>query len=371
MENSEDQVFNSTSNADIVAGGASDHHSDVIVMLTYLFYALSLAAFVQFLLKRLPSCIRPPYAMTLFALGAFLSYLHHTKPSTGWALFSHSIGVVENINPEVVFFVILPPLLYESGSGLNWHVFRRLMWSAMILAFPGVVLNLSFIGVFAWVAFGAGWTLPISFLLGSMLSTTDPVAVVAALHNLNAPDKLALLIDGESLLNDGSAIVGVLIFQNMIETGQFSFLAILDLLFRCAVGGCLFGVLFAGLEVLFLKLITKFDHSAPALEAGVVVVGMFLCYLVSDLLHMSGIIAVVSLAISMAVSGRPRPRTAWPPRFGGCQLSCRAGQRRLLAGRRGGGACGCSSTSVFRESNNLARGRPHDGRAVVAVGRGY
>ena len=292
------------SHADLVSGGASEHHSEFIITLTYVFYALSLAAVVQFLIKRLPACIRPPYAVTLFGLGAFLSYLHHTKPPTGWALFSESIGMVENINPEVVFFVILPPLLYESGSNLNWHVFRRLMWSALILAFPGVVLNLFFIGIFAFIAFGAGWTLPVSFLLGSMLSTTDPVAVVAALHNLHAPDKLALLIDGESLLNDGSAIVGVLIFQNMVETGEFSILAILDLLFRCAVGGCLFGILFAGLEVLFLKIINKFDHSVPTLEVAVVVVGMFLCYLVGDLLHMSGIIAVVSLAISMAVIGR-------------------------------------------------------------------
>ena len=289
---------------DIVAGGASDHHSDVIVMLTYVFYALMLAAVVQFLVKRLPTCIRPPYAMTLFTLGALLSYLHHTQPPTGWELFSKSIRVVENINPEVVFFVILPPLLYESGSGLNWHVFRRLMWSAMTLAFPGVVLNLFFIGIFVWVSFGEGWTLPLSFLVGSMLSTTDPVAVVAALHNLNAPDKLALLIDGESLLNDGSAIVGVLIFQNMIETGEFSFLSILDLLFRCAGGGCLFGILSAGLIVLMLKMVNKFDHSAPALEVAIVVVGIYLCYLVGDLLHMSGIIAVVSLAISMAVIGR-------------------------------------------------------------------
>ena len=293
-----------SSQGDIVAGGASDHHSETIIMLTYVFYSLALAALVQFLIRRLPTCIRPPYAVTLFALGAFLSYLHHSKSPVGWALFSESIGLVENINPEIVFFVILPPLLYESGSNLNWHVFRRLMWSAFILAFPGVLLNLFFIGIFAFIAFGEGWTLPVSFLLGSMLSTTDPVAVVAALHNLHAPDKLALLIDGESLLNDGSAIVGVLIFQNMIETGEFSFLSILDLLFRCAVGGCLFGMIFAVGEVIFLKIINKFDHSMPALETAVVIVGMFLCYLVGDLLHMSGIIAVVSLAITMAVIGK-------------------------------------------------------------------
>ena len=290
--------------SDIVAGGASEHHSELLVTLTYVFYALMLAAMVQFLVKRLPACIRPPYAMTLFALGAFLSYLHHTQPSEGWKLFSDSIGLVEHINPELVFFVILPPLLYEGASSLNFHIFRRLLWSAMILAFPGVLLNLFFIGVFVWITFGEGWTLPISFLVGSMLSTTDPVAVVAALHNLNAPDKLAILIDGESLLNDGSAIVGVLIFQNMIETGEFSFLSILDLLFRCAGGGCLFGIVFAGLEVLMLRMINKFDHSAPALEVAVVVVGMYLCYLIGDLLHMSGIIAVVSLAVSMAVMGR-------------------------------------------------------------------
>ena len=294
----------SDTNTGIVSGGASEGNSAVIIMLTYLFYGLTLAAFVQFLINRVPSCVRPPYAVTLFGLGAFLSYLHHTIPPKGWLLFSESIGLVENLDPEIVFFVILPPLLYESGSSLNWHVFRRLIWSALILAFPGVLLNLTFIGLFAFIAFGEGWTIPISFLLGSMLSTTDPVAVVAALHNLHAPDKLALLIDGESLLNDGSAIVGVLIFQNMIETGTFSLLSILDLLVRCAGGGCLVGIAFAFIEVGFLKIINKFDHSAPPLETAVIVVGMFLCYLVGDQLHMSGIIAVVSLAISMAVIGK-------------------------------------------------------------------
>ena len=303
-ENSELTYSSSESGTGIVSGGASEHHSEVILILTYLFYGLSLAAMVQFLINRIPSCIRPPYAVTLFGLGAFLSYLHHVEPATGWYLFSESIGQVENIDPEIVFFVILPPLLYESGSSLNWHVFRRLMWSALILAFPGVVLNLFFIGLFAFIAFGDGWTLPISFLLGSMLSTTDPVAVVAALHNLHAPAKLALLIDGESLLNDGSAIVGVLIFQSMIETGQFSLLSILDLLVRCALGGCVVGIVFAGIEVGFLKIINKFDHSVPPLETAVIVVGMFLCYLVGDQLHTSGIIAVVSLAISMAVIGK-------------------------------------------------------------------
>lgn len=295
----------SLSDSQILSGGASQHHSEFIVTITYVFFALSIATMVQFLIRRVPKCIRPPYAVTLFAVGAFFSYLSRkTAHGTWFELFAESIHLVENINPEVVFFLILPPLLYEEGANLNWHVFRRLMWSAIILAFPGVVLNLFFIGLYAFAAFGSGWNLPISFLLGSMLSTTDPVAVVAALQNLHAPDKLALLIDGESLLNDGSAIVGVLIFQNMIESGKFSFFSIIDLLFRCAIGGCLFGVLFASAEVVFLKIVNKFDHSWPTLETSIVVVGMFLCYLVGDLLHMSGIIAVVSLAISMAVIGR-------------------------------------------------------------------
>ena len=297
---------NSTESAgsDLVSGGASDHHSYTIIMLTYLFYAVSLATVVHFLIKRLPACIRPPYAVTLFGLGAFLSYMHHTRSAQGWSIFSESIGVMENVNPEIVFFVILPPLLFESGMGLNWHVFRRLLWSAVTLAFPGVLLNLFFIGIFAFVAFGQGWTFPISLLLGSMLSTTDPVAVVAALHSLHAPEKLAILIEGESLLNDGSAIVGVLVFQNMVETGSFSILKIFDLLIRCACGGCLFGIFFAGCQTMFLRLINKLDHAWPELETAVVVGGVYLCYLLSDLMHMSGIISVVALAVSMAVFGK-------------------------------------------------------------------
>ena len=301
----ETHVNSTLSDSQIISGGASQHHSEFIVTITYVFFALSIASLIQFLIRRFPKCIRPPYAVTLFGIGALFSYLSRKSAHGTWFdLFSESIHLVENINPEVVFFLILPPLLYEEGANLNWHVFRRLMWSAIILAFPGVVLNLFFIGLYAFAAFGPGWTLPISFLLGSMLSTTDPVAVVAALQNLHAPDKLALLIDGESLLNDGSAIVGVLIFQNMIESNSFSFVSIIDLLFRCAIGGCLFGVLFASFEVICLKIVGKFDHSWPTLETSIVVVGMFLCYLVADLLHMSGIIAVVSLAISMAVIGR-------------------------------------------------------------------
>ena len=292
------------SSHELVSGGASDHHSYTIIMLTYLFYAISLATLVHFLIKRLPTCIRPPYAVTLFGLGAFLSYLHRTASPEGWSIFSESIGYMENVNPEIVFFVILPPLLFESGMGLNWHVFRRLMWSAFILAFPGVVLNLFFIGIFAFISFGPGWSLPISLLLGSMLSTTDPVAVVAALHSLHAPEKLAILIEGESLLNDGSAIAGVLIFQNMVETDTFSILKIFELLFRCAIGGCLFGIGFAGLQVLSLRIINKLDHAWPEIETAIVVGGVYLCYLLSDLMHMSGIISVVSLAISMAVFGR-------------------------------------------------------------------
>jgi len=305
FDNQATRTNGSLSDSNIIAGGASQHHSEFIVTITYVFFALSIATMVQFLIRRIPKCIRPPYAVTLFGIGALFSYWSRKAAHGTWfELFAESIHLVENINPEVVFFLILPPLLYEEGANLNWHVFRRLMWSALILAFPGVVLNLFFIGLYAFAAFGPSWTLPISFLLGSMLSTTDPVAVVAALQNLHAPDKLALLIDGESLLNDGSAIVGVLIFQNMIESGTFSFFSIVDLLFRCAIGGCLFGVLFASAEVLFLKIVGKFDHSWPTLETSIVVVGMFLCYLIGDLLHMSGIIAVVSLAISMAVIGR-------------------------------------------------------------------
>merc|ERR1719210_983041 len=124
-----------------------------------------------------------------------------------------------HLDPHAIFYVLLPPLLYESASSMSWRVFRKVLRSSMLLALPGVLLNTIFTGCFVRIAFSIGTdpvTWQASFLLASILSATDPVAVVAALQALGAPRKLATLIECESLLNDGTAVVFFYVFLDMV-----------------------------------------------------------------------------------------------------------------------------------------------------------
>jgi NhaP-type Na+/H+ or K+/H+ antiporter len=86
---------------------------------------------------------------------------------------------------------------------------------SLLLAGPGVIISTVCTAVFGMIIFPYGWSWPVALLFGAILSATDPVSVVAALDEIGAPSKLTVLIEGESLLNDGSAYVLFLIFKSM------------------------------------------------------------------------------------------------------------------------------------------------------------
>ena len=110
-----------------------------------------------------------------------------------------------NINADIFLFVFLPPLVFGEAMNLNWHHVLGGFWQAVLLAGPGVLIGCVLIGVFAKYLLNWNWNLAMTF--GAILSATDPVAVVALLKSAGASPKLTILIVGESLLNDGSAMV--------------------------------------------------------------------------------------------------------------------------------------------------------------------
>jgi len=106
--------------------------------------------------------------------------------------------------------VLLPPLLFEDATDCRWHTMERVLPSSVLLALPGVAINAVMTGGLIKASFAddaGNFSVAAALLLGSMLAATDPVAVVGALKELHAPEKLSDLIKGESLLNDGSAVV--------------------------------------------------------------------------------------------------------------------------------------------------------------------
>jgi len=246
-----------------------------------------------------------PHSVQLFLLGACLTFLGR------WAgkdtEFGRTIDDFEKVDPHVIFYVFLPALLYEDSSGVKWHAMKKVLGSSIVLAIPGVILNTVLTGalikfIFEGVFHDAHWPWTWSFLLASTLSATDPVAVVGALHSLAAPDKLSLLISGESLLNDGSAMV---LFQLFLDaaSGKRRFEWGYSLLFfvRLALGGPICGYLIGVLATPLLKRTSKFD-----VEVLVLIVCVFGSFFVAEhgKLHVSGVLAVVTFGFFQAAAGQ-------------------------------------------------------------------
>jgi len=128
--------------------------------------------------------------------------------------------VLSDIDPHVLLVLFLPPLLFESAAfGLDFGIFRKQIWQSVLMAFPAMIVASAVTGglLFAQTTNQAmGWTFWQCWLVGIINSATDPVAVVALLKDLGTDKNLGSLIEGESLLNDGSAVVLFTWVKNVI-----------------------------------------------------------------------------------------------------------------------------------------------------------
>lgn len=208
-----------------------------------------------------------------------------------------------DLSPRLFLSLFLPPLLFEAAFHLNFEVLRRNLGTVVLFAVPGVLLNMIMVG--GVVSLGAGLTLPIALVFGSLIAATDPVAVVGIFRKLGAPKRLEVLLEGESLLNDGTAIVIFNLTLGFIATGEFSLINSLTDFVRIAGGGLIVGLVFGWM---FASLTTRIDdHLVETTLTTVLAFGSFL--VAEDLLHVSGVLAVVAAGI---VSGNVGPRGMSP-----------------------------------------------------------
>mmetsp|Transcript_24110 Transcript_24110/g.56110 ORF Transcript_24110/g.56110 Transcript_24110/m.56110 type:complete len:1409 (+) Transcript_24110:52-4278(+) len=285
-----------------------DHGGSINAPLCFLIIALLTGSFLHGLTHLIPIKYRPPSSVSLFLWGVILPWIgesvsHSTEASK---LLSEALQAATEVDPHLVFYALLPPLLYESAAGLHWHVFRRVASSSIILAIPGVMVNVFFVTLFLIWGFGKPWKPSTAMLSGAILSATDPVAVVACLRALHAPKKLSSLIEGESLINDGSAVVLFLIAENMVEEefdgGEgMSLTGSLALFLQLAVGGPLFGIAMAMICEMWLKKV----HDDKMTEVSIVVSLFFATYFIGEeMLHVSGVLGTVFFGIYMGARGR-------------------------------------------------------------------
>lgn len=172
--------------------------------------------FIQFIclisivlgLVTLASKLRLAYPIVLVLGGLALSFV---------APFSNI-----TIDPELVFLIFLPPLLYEAAWQVSWKEFWK--WRGLIVgfAFPIVILTSCAIAVVS-SAIIPGFTLALGFLLGGIISPPDAVSATTIMRQVNVPKSMVSLVEGESLLNDASALIVFRFALAAVLTGQFQF----------------------------------------------------------------------------------------------------------------------------------------------------
>jgi NhaP-type Na+/H+ or K+/H+ antiporter len=292
--------------------------SDAEIALPFALFVLFMAMFVNVGQYSLPSFLRIPPSVGLFCIGVGVSLLYKDEQDTSMAAlaeastvtpFEKSVVFWRTINPHTILFLLLPPLLYESASKVEYHVFEKVLGASLLLAVPGVVLSFILTGVFCRyflsVGMNAVWTWTGSFLLGTILSATDPVAVVAILESLQAPEVLSTLIEGESLLNDGTAFVLFLIFQEAMSTNSSDLNPGGNLLFfaQLGLGGVLWGLFAASLSYVVLNMKLFFKGNSYDKISFMTCAVFTTFYMAENVLHVSGVLAVVSFGVFMASGG--------------------------------------------------------------------
>ena len=110
------------------------------------------------------------------------------------------------IDPELIFFIFLPPLLYEAAWQTSWKDFWKWRRVIMSFAFP-IVIFTSCVVAFASTALIPGFTLALGFLLGGIVSPPDAISATTIMRQVKAPKMLVSIAEGESLLNDASALI--------------------------------------------------------------------------------------------------------------------------------------------------------------------
>jgi CPA1 family monovalent cation:H+ antiporter len=197
-----------------------------------------------------------------------------------------------DLTPELIYSVLLPPLIFEAALQLEWRPFRDNLLVSLALAFPGVLVTGVIVAVGMHLVVGWGWIG--SALFGALIAATDPVSVIAAFKEMKVEPRLSLLVESESLLNDGAAAVAFAILVSIAQGAELHPNAIAGSLLWMAFGGVAVGAAVAG-AILFLAGRTE-DH---LVEITLTTIAAYGSFLLAEHFHMSGVLA--SLAAGLVV----------------------------------------------------------------------
>ncbi len=288
-----------------------EHHTNTAPLL-FIILAMIIGVSTRHFLKKTPF----PFTVLLLIIGIALGVSNRLGFFEAWHIgsltielknLSNSIQFAANIDPHLLLFIFLPILIFEAAYAMDLHTFKKSSTNAIILAVPGILVALGLTGALAmglqmW-GFGLdGWNWSLALMFGAIVSATDPVAVVALLKDLGASKKLGTLIEGESLLNDGTAIVLFMVFFLGI-TGDATGNSPIMEFFRVAFGGTLIGIIAGYIVINWVKNV----FNDAMVETSLVIAAAYLTfYLAEHTFHVSGVLGLVALGLIIGGVGKSR-----------------------------------------------------------------
>lgn len=248
---------------------------------------------------RLAARLRIPHSALLVLIGMLIGSLFNTQMTELTSWFRPHFS-------EIVVDLLLPILVFEASIQMDFGQLRKDLVPLGVLSVIGLIISTLVVGE------SVCWLLGIpklpALIFGALISATDPIAVIALFKSINAPTRLTHLVEGESLINDGTAIVLFRVLTAMslspvsadrslgeyLQTGVLQFVLV-------SVGGVLCGLAMGWI----LNLLIKWNSNSPSAQLGTTIVCTYLTFLVSEhVLGVSGVLATMTLG--WAISTRPK-----------------------------------------------------------------
>ena len=254
-------------------------------------YIFFIAAATAIVLKK----IKFPYTIGLVVVGiVFAAFTANNE---------HLQAIKDiHLNHDIILYLILPTLIFDAAVNIDGRMLLKDLIPVVALAAPGLIISTFIVGLFMnlWTPLGVGT----AFLFGALISATDPVAVIALFNEIGAPKRLTLLVDGESLFNDATAIVTFTIVMGIIVSGTsvtgttlfgagVSFITVF-------VGGLIVGIMIGWVVTKLINIVPN----EPPIQIALTTVTAYLAFIVAEYhLGLSGVMSTLGAGLVVSWNG--------------------------------------------------------------------
>ena len=246
-----------------------------------------------------------PYTVIVLLVGMGVGYFGAVCTDDSTACYPFRVitekAPYPGISPVMLQLAVLPPLIFSELFHTDTYLFRKVMGQALVLAFPGVLLCSVLVCAFVVYLLPKYFDWNTGMMFGAMLAASDPVAVLAGMKELGADPRLTTIISGESIMNDGCAVVLFTLFYGVALEGKaFTAWEVVKFTGVQTVGAATLGLCFLFGGLLVLKLCRK---ETPVVVTVVITVPFF-CFYTATIVGTSGILSLVPLSLGMRLFSR-------------------------------------------------------------------